>query len=146
MAKTKSDKKVAAAFHEVYAKTPRSVVKTGKTGEAKRKMMTAIALSKARAAGAKIPGSEGANYVSNDNLHEFPGQTPGRSNAGERVPYKKVPSGNVGHETDRSAVSHVAREPNPVERVRQHNNRTRDMRTNLGRGKAGIVEVEGDVD
>lgn len=35
------------AFDEVYAKTPKSVVKTGKTGEAKRKMMIAIALSKA---------------------------------------------------------------------------------------------------
>ena len=47
--------KVAAAFHEVYTKVPKNVKKTGKTGEAKRAMMTAIALSKARAAGAKIP-------------------------------------------------------------------------------------------
>lgn len=35
------------AFKEVYAKTPKTVVATGKTGEAKRKMMVAIALSKA---------------------------------------------------------------------------------------------------
>lgn len=51
-----SDKsKVSAAFHEVYTDVPKNVKKTGKTGEAKRKMMTAIALSKARAAGAHIP-------------------------------------------------------------------------------------------
>ncbi len=47
--------KVAAAFHEVYAKVPKSVKRTGKTGKAKQKMMTAIALSKARAAGARVP-------------------------------------------------------------------------------------------
>jgi hypothetical protein len=46
--------KVAAAFSEVYSKVPKTVKATGKTGVAKRKMMTAIALSKARAAGAKV--------------------------------------------------------------------------------------------
>jgi hypothetical protein len=50
----KKDPKVEAAFHEVYAKTPKNVTKTGKTGKAKTKMMTAIALSKARQAGARI--------------------------------------------------------------------------------------------
>ena len=35
------------AFHEVYAKTPKTVTATGKTGEAKRKMLVAVALSKA---------------------------------------------------------------------------------------------------
>jgi len=35
------------AFKEVYAKTPKTVVATGKTGEAKRKMLVAVALSKA---------------------------------------------------------------------------------------------------
>jgi DNA replication protein DnaC len=44
-----ADPNIAAAFHEVYAKTPKSVVKTGKTGAAKTAMLTAIALSKARA-------------------------------------------------------------------------------------------------
>jgi hypothetical protein len=34
------------AFKEVYSKTPKTVTATGKTGEAKRKMMVAIALSK----------------------------------------------------------------------------------------------------
>jgi len=47
--------KVEAAFHEVYSDVPKSVKKSGKKGKAKRAMMTAIALSKARAAGAKIP-------------------------------------------------------------------------------------------
>jgi hypothetical protein len=37
----------AQAFHEVYAKTPKTVTATGKTGEARRKMMIAVALSKA---------------------------------------------------------------------------------------------------
>ena len=37
-----------AAFEEVYANVPKSVVTSGKTGAAKRSMMTAIALSKAR--------------------------------------------------------------------------------------------------
>lgn len=36
-----------AAFHEVYNKVPKAVKKSGKTGKAKRKMMTAIAMSKA---------------------------------------------------------------------------------------------------
>lgn len=53
--KAAKDGRVEEAFHEVHAKTPKSVVKTGKTGKAKEKMLTAIALSKARAAGANIP-------------------------------------------------------------------------------------------
>jgi hypothetical protein len=39
--------KVSVAFREVYNNVPRTVKATGKTGAAKRKMMTAIALSKA---------------------------------------------------------------------------------------------------
>ena len=35
------------AFKEVYVKTPKTVTATGKTGKEKRKMMVAIALSKA---------------------------------------------------------------------------------------------------
>lgn len=41
---------IDAAFSEVYRKTPKGVIKSGKTGAAKRKMMVAIALSKARRA------------------------------------------------------------------------------------------------
>lgn len=37
----------AAAFHEVFTKTPKTVTATEKTGAAKRKMMIAVALSKA---------------------------------------------------------------------------------------------------
>jgi hypothetical protein len=55
MAKKSSRGKVSEAFHEVYENVPKSVKKTGKTGKAKQKMMTAIALSKARQAGADIP-------------------------------------------------------------------------------------------
>lgn len=46
--KSPSDSRLEAAFHEVYAKEPRTVKATGKTGKAKQKMMTAIAFSKAR--------------------------------------------------------------------------------------------------
>ena len=37
----------SAAFHEVFHDVPKTVKATGKTGEAKRKMMIAVALSKA---------------------------------------------------------------------------------------------------
>ncbi len=50
-----ADKRVKAAFDEVHAKTPKTVVATGKTGKAKQKMLVAVALSKARAAGADVP-------------------------------------------------------------------------------------------
>lgn len=43
-----SDSRVEQAFHEVYTNVPKNVKATGKTGNAKQKMMTAIALSKAR--------------------------------------------------------------------------------------------------
>ena len=46
--------KVEAAFHEVFTSVP-STVKKGASKEAKRKQMVAIALSKARASGAKVP-------------------------------------------------------------------------------------------
>jgi hypothetical protein len=50
---TKSKMLVNQAFHEVHAKTPRTVPK-GKKGKAKQKMLIAIALSKARAKGARV--------------------------------------------------------------------------------------------
>lgn len=55
MARKKQDPRVTAAFDEVYARTPKTVKKAHKTGKAKERMLTAIALSKARAAGAKVP-------------------------------------------------------------------------------------------
>lgn len=57
------DARIEKAFHEVYSKVPKTVKATGKTGEAKRKMMTAVALSKARAAGAKIPMNKGGDSM-----------------------------------------------------------------------------------
>lgn len=59
----KQDPRVEAAFHEVYEKVPKTVKATGKTGKAKQKMMTAIALSKARAAGADIPSMQRGGVV-----------------------------------------------------------------------------------
>jgi hypothetical protein len=50
----KKSKKVAAAFHEVFHNKPKTV-DTSKSPEGQRKQMIAIALSKARQAGAKIP-------------------------------------------------------------------------------------------
>lgn len=52
-ARSGSDPRIEQAFHEVFHDVPKNVKATGKTGTAKRKMMVAIALSKARAAGAK---------------------------------------------------------------------------------------------
>jgi hypothetical protein len=52
---TKSDKTVAEAFHEVHANIPSTVKKGGLKGDAREKQLVAVALSKARAAGADIP-------------------------------------------------------------------------------------------
>ena len=60
--------KVGAAFHEVFHNVPKTVKATGKTGAAKRKMMTAIALSKARAAGANIPKRGGSTVLSSSSM------------------------------------------------------------------------------
>ena len=53
--KRKSDTIVDKAFSEVHANVPSTVKATGKTGAAKEKMLTAVAMSKAKAAGADIP-------------------------------------------------------------------------------------------
>jgi hypothetical protein len=65
MAKRSSstDRKVSAAFHEVYHKVPKTVKATGKTGAAKTAMIRAVALSKARAAGADIPSMRRGGVV-----------------------------------------------------------------------------------
>lgn len=55
MARTKSQQKIDKAFSEVHEHIPRTVKATGKTGAAKEKMLTAVALSKAREAGADVP-------------------------------------------------------------------------------------------
>jgi hypothetical protein len=39
-------------------------------------------------------------------------------------------------------VKPITREINPIEKARMANNKTRDARTNLGRGKAGVPSVE----
>jgi hypothetical protein len=54
-AQSGSDPRIEQAFSEVFKNTPRTVTATGKTGAAKGKMMAAIALSKAKAAGANVP-------------------------------------------------------------------------------------------
>lgn len=46
---------VKAAFHEVFTNVPSTVRRAKVSGKRKRKMMIAIALSKARKAGARIP-------------------------------------------------------------------------------------------
>jgi len=58
-----ASKIVSSAFHEVYSKVPKTVKATGKTGKAKTAMMTAIALSKARAAGADVPMKKGISKL-----------------------------------------------------------------------------------
>jgi len=96
----------------------------------------------ARGFGSAFAGGEDEkpNYVSRDDLHVPRGAASGVSHAGERVPYK-VSATWVG-EGGYDEVKPTALAPNPVERSRQKNNRARDQRTNLGRGKPGIIEVE----
>lgn len=55
MPKSKSKKIIEDAMAEVHTNVPSTVKATGNTGAAKEKMLTAVALSKARAAGADIP-------------------------------------------------------------------------------------------
>lgn len=170
-------RKVANAFHEVYHDVPKNVKATGKTGVAKRKMMTAIALSKARAAGASIPDASGSNFVSPNDLHIPEGVTGQGTKSWKRGSSKVAPTGQceagknpqglhdyptheqyvndrfpalhmgeaqVRHEIEMETVKPVdwRKQINPVEQVRQRSNQTRDMRTNLGRGKAGIPSIE----
>lgn len=54
MAKSKSDTKIARAFHEVHANPPSTLGKNQTKAE-RQAQMTAIALSKAREAGADVP-------------------------------------------------------------------------------------------
>jgi hypothetical protein len=49
-----ADQKTANAFHEVFTNKPKTV-DTSKSATGQRKQMIAIALSKARAAGTKVP-------------------------------------------------------------------------------------------
>ena len=53
--KSKTAALVDEAMSEVHRNVPRTVKATGKTGAAKEKMLSAIALSKAREEGADIP-------------------------------------------------------------------------------------------
>jgi len=53
--KRTTKKLVEEAMSEVHHNVPSTVKATGKTGVAKEKMLTAIALSKAREEGADIP-------------------------------------------------------------------------------------------
>lgn len=57
-----ADKRVAAAFKEVFNNKP-STVKKSKSAEGQRKQMVAIALSKARSAGADIPMQGGSTKL-----------------------------------------------------------------------------------
>lgn len=52
---TGTQAKVSAAFREVYTDTPTTVTRAGVKGLRKQKMLAAVALSKARKAGARIP-------------------------------------------------------------------------------------------
>jgi hypothetical protein len=73
MAKRSSstNRKVSAAFHEVYHKVPKTVKATGKTGAAKTAMMRAVALSKARAAGADIPSMQRGGIVPATGIYDM---------------------------------------------------------------------------
>lgn len=133
-----ADKRVEAAFHEVFTDTPKIVKHTArKFGKAKaEKQRVAIALSKARKAGASIPDKSGANFVSDNALFVPPGAQSGWKRGSEKVPYKADPPLD-----DSELVKPVARAQNPVEAQRQKNNQAREQRTNLGRGKPSQITV-----
>ena len=65
---------------------------------------------------------------------------PGTGSRAENISPNGFGPSYVGE--DISTVKVVARDLNPVERARQVNNRTRDMRTNLGRGKPAVPEID----
>ena len=53
--KSKTEKLVESAMSEVHTNVPSTVKATGKTGAEKEKMLAAVAYSKARDKGAKVP-------------------------------------------------------------------------------------------
>lgn len=65
--KSSSKKKIASAFHEVFTNEPSTVDKS-KSPEGQRKQKIAIALSKARAAGAKVPKKGGNTDLAPDSM------------------------------------------------------------------------------
>lgn len=172
-------KKIHQAFSEVMHNTPSIVKQTARKEGAKQahKQEVAIALSKARKAGASVPDKSGSNYVSNNDLtipkgvtgqgttkwtrggqHVKPsGQCDAGKNAqglhdypthdqyvADRFPAVHMGDEQVRHEIEIETVKPVEwrKKINPTEQTRQRNNQTRDMRTNLGRGKSGIVSAE----
>lgn len=189
-----ADSRVERAFHEIKHNPPAVLAQTRKKEGAgmARKQAIAIALSKARAAGADVPGASGANYVSRDVLFVPDGaDKPGWRRGAHTVPYKiaphegdSAPTGKLGttatlytseglatHKSssvptaecisvgkqidalegvdtnlggDLQGLRMVARTMNPVEAIRRHNNAVRDGRTNLGRGKSGLVVANRD--
>lgn len=93
MASTKA--KVAAAFHEVKENPPKVLAKTRrKSGAAlANRQRVAIALSKARKAGASIPDASGANFVSQNDLHIPAGVTGQGKDTWKRGSERVAPSG-----------------------------------------------------
>lgn len=96
------DPRIEAAFHEVKHDVPAIVKHTARTEGAKQahRQSVAIALSKARKAGADVPGASGANYVSRDELFIPEGaRTSGWKRGGSTVPYKIAPHEGEGTPT-----------------------------------------------
>ena len=52
---SRSKKLLESAFSEVHTNIPSTVKATGKTGKAKEQMLAAVAFSKARKKGARLP-------------------------------------------------------------------------------------------
>ena len=137
---TATQRKVKAAFEEVHENTPKAVKHTARKFGVKRaeKQRTAIALSKARAAGAHVPLPP--NFETQNALHVPMGTSSGGSHAGERVTYQK----NTAPACDyvKHVPEHDHKDLKVPEHVRHANNQARDARTNLGRGKPAHVEVD----
>jgi len=95
-----SKAKVGAAFHEVFHDKP-STVDTSKSEKGQRQQMVAIALSKARAAGANIPKKHEGGEITEDGVYELEKDEKvipaGDRGAGyDECPHRPNPSGQQG--------------------------------------------------
>ena len=82
------------------------------------------------------PSGQETSFKNPSDLHNYPSNDTYRN---QRFPTLRFGSDQVAGELDDMTVKPITRVMNPVEACRKANNATRDARTNLGRGKSGIV-------
>lgn len=82
--------KLGAAMREVHNNIPSTVRATGKTGAAKESMLRAIAFSKARAAGARIPKKGGNDDIAAGSM-KYQALAGRRDNLSAKAAFKSGP-------------------------------------------------------